>query len=73
MPMPKIPGWKGQVGDCCRRNYFTLSFGQLILVGGYIAGTIACFIVGAQLTQNSNRPGMSSKSSYEIVCRPTIS
>lgn len=57
LPMPDLSWLKGEVGDCCRRAYFTLSISQIILVMGYAGAVIACFVVGANLTQNSNRPG----------------
>lgn len=57
LPMPNLSWLKGEVGDCCRRAYFTLSISQIILVMGYAGAVIACFVVGANLTQNSNRPG----------------
>lgn len=60
LPMPSLKFWKGQVGDCCRRAYFSLSVAQILLVLGYMASVVACFVVGAELTQNSNRPGTCS-------------
>lgn len=57
LPVPNLSLLKGEVGDCCRKAYFTLSISQIVLVMAYAAAVIACFVVGANLTQNSNRPG----------------
>jgi ferric-chelate reductase len=57
IPLPTLAFWKSQVGDCCRKAYFSLGVGQMVLVAGYLAASIACFVVGAELVQNSNRPG----------------
>ncbi|WWC89453.1 uncharacterized protein L201_004377 [Kwoniella dendrophila CBS 6074] len=67
LPMPNLTWWKGQVGDCCRRAYFTLSVSQIVLVLGYMAAVIACFVVGAELTQNSNRPGFIALAQLPVI------
>ncbi|WWC70327.1 uncharacterized protein I206_104277 [Kwoniella pini CBS 10737] len=67
LPMPNLKFWKSQIGDCCRRAYFTLSVSQIILVMGYIGATIACFVVGAELTQNSNRPGFIALAQLPVI------
>ncbi|WVR07160.1 hypothetical protein IAU60_004201 [Kwoniella sp. DSM 27419] len=66
-PMPRVRGWPGQVGDCCRRAYFTLSLGQMVLVAGYMTAAVACFTVAAQLTQNANRPGFIALSQLPVI------
>lgn len=65
--MPDLSWLKGEVGDCCRRAYFTLSISQIILVMGYAGAVIACFVVGANLTQNSNRPGFLALSQLPLI------
>ncbi|OXM82102.1 ferric-chelate reductase [Cryptococcus neoformans Bt63] len=67
LPMPNLSWLKGEVGDCCRRAYFTLSISQIILVMGYAGAVIACFVVGANLTQNSNRPGFLALSQLPLI------
>ncbi|AFR92350.1 ferric-chelate reductase [Cryptococcus neoformans C23] len=67
LPMPDLSWLKGEVGDCCRRAYFTLSISQIILVMGYAGAVIACFVVGANLTQNSNRPGFLALSQLPLI------
>ncbi|KAK8864285.1 hypothetical protein IAR55_001531 [Kwoniella newhampshirensis] len=67
LPMPSLTWWKGQVGDCCRRAYFTLGISQIVLVLGYMAAVVACFLVGAQLTQNPNRPGFIALSQLPVI------
>ncbi|WWC61748.1 uncharacterized protein I303_104333 [Kwoniella dejecticola CBS 10117] len=67
VPMPNVRFWQSQVGDCCRRAYFTLSVSQIILVIGCMATTIACFVVGAELTQNSNRPGFIALAQLPVI------
>lgn len=65
--MPDLSWLKGEVGDCCRRAYFTLSVSQIVLVLGYAGAVIACFVVGASLTQNSNRPGFLALSQLPLI------
>ncbi|EAL23548.1 hypothetical protein CNBA1950 [Cryptococcus deneoformans B-3501A] len=67
LPMPDLSWLKGEVGDCCRRAYFTLSVSQIVLVMGYAGAVIACFVVGASLTQNSNRPGFLALSQLPLI------
>ncbi|TYJ57001.1 hypothetical protein B9479_002280 [Cryptococcus floricola] len=67
LPMPNISIWKTQVSDCCRRAYFTLSVWQTALVGGYMGAVVACFVVGAQLTQNPNRPGFLALAQLPVI------
>lgn len=67
LPMPDLSWLKGEVGDCCRRAYFTLSVSQIVLVLGYAGAVIACFVVGASLTQNSNRPGFLALSQLPLI------
>jgi ferric-chelate reductase len=57
LPMPNLNWWKSQVGDCCRRAYFSLGLAQIGIILAYAGIVVACFVTGAQLTQNSNRPG----------------
>lgn len=65
--MPNVRLWKSQVADCCRRSYFSLGVGQIVLVAAYMAAVIACFTVGAPLTQNSNRPGFIALAQLPVV------
>ncbi|WVW83773.1 hypothetical protein I302_105794 [Kwoniella bestiolae CBS 10118] len=65
--MPRVRWWKGQIGDCCRRAYFTLSVSQIILVLGYMVAVICCFVIGAELTQNSNRPGFIALAQLPVI------
>ncbi|KIR77298.1 ferric-chelate reductase [Cryptococcus gattii E566] len=67
LPVPDLSLLKGEVGDCCRKAYFTLSISQIVLVMGYAAAVIACFVVGANLTQNSNRPGFLALSQLPLI------
>ncbi|WWD17418.1 hypothetical protein CI109_101859 [Kwoniella shandongensis] len=67
LPMPNLTWWKGQVGDCCRRAYFTLGISQIVIVLGYMGAVVACFLVGAQLTQNSNRPGFIALAQLPVI------
>ncbi|WWC94063.1 hypothetical protein V866_000901 [Kwoniella sp. B9012] len=67
LPMPRLKWWKGQIGDCCRRAYLTLSVSQIILVLGYMVAVICCFVIGAELTQNSNRPGFIALSQLPVI------
>ncbi|OWZ60209.1 ferric-chelate reductase [Cryptococcus neoformans c45] len=67
LPMPDLSWLKGEVGDCCRRAYFTLSISQIFLVMGYVGAVIACFVVGANLTQNSNRPGFLALAQLPLI------
>ncbi|WVF71615.1 hypothetical protein IAT40_006423 [Kwoniella sp. CBS 6097] len=67
IPMPNLRFWKSQVGDCCRRAYFTLGIAQAVLVMGYLAAVVACFVVGAKLTENSNRPGFIALSQLPLI------
>ncbi|WVO16320.1 hypothetical protein L204_103995 [Cryptococcus depauperatus] len=67
LPMPNITWWKGQVGDCCRRAYFTLSVSQTVFVLGYMGATVACFVIGAPLTENSNRPGFLALAQLPLI------
>ncbi|WVQ99275.1 hypothetical protein IAU59_006407 [Kwoniella sp. CBS 9459] len=67
IPMPSLRFWKGQVGDCCRRAYFSLGVAQAVLVMGYMAAVVACFVVGAELTENSNRPGFIALSQLPLI------
>jgi ferric-chelate reductase len=60
LPMPNLTWWKGQVGDCCRRAYFSLGLSQIGIILAYAGIVVACFVTGAQLTQNSNRPGVNN-------------
>ena len=59
LPLPNIKFWSHQVGDCCRRAYFSLGLAQTGLVLAYICTVVACFVTGAQLVENSNRAGKS--------------
>jgi ferric-chelate reductase len=72
LPMPKLRGWQGQVGDCCRQSYFSLGVGQIGLVGLYIAVALVCAVLGAPLLTNANRPGESFAAIY-IVSRYRLS
>ncbi|WVQ82201.1 hypothetical protein IAT38_004329 [Cryptococcus sp. DSM 104549] len=72
LPMPDLTWWKGQVGDCCRRAYFTLGISQIVLVLGYMGAVVACFVVGAQLTQNSNRPGFLALAQLPLIILLTM-
>lgn len=65
IPAPSVL-WK-RAGDCCRRSYLSLSVGQIVLVCAYIAAVIACFTVGAELTDNSNRPGFLAVAQLPVV------
>ncbi|WVQ67790.1 uncharacterized protein L199_005995 [Kwoniella botswanensis] len=67
LPMPRLKWWKGQIGDCCRRAYLTLSVSQIILVLGYMVAVVCCFVIGAELTQNSNRPGFIALSQLPVI------
>lgn len=67
LPMPSVRVWKSQVADCCRRSYFSLGVGQLLIVAGYLAAAIACFTVGAQLKENPNRPGFIALAQLPVV------
>ena len=69
IPLPSISATLriGRLGDCCRRAYFSLSVGQIILVLAYFAASIACFVVGAELFHNSNRPGFIALSQLPVI------
>ncbi|OCF60483.1 ferric-chelate reductase [Kwoniella mangroviensis CBS 10435] len=67
LPMPRLKWWKGQIGDCCRRAYFTLSVSQIFLVSAYMVAVICCFVIGAELDQNSNRPGFIALSQLPVI------
>ncbi|KAK1924119.1 putative ferric reductase transmembrane component [Papiliotrema laurentii] len=67
IPLPTLAFWKSQVGDCCRKAYFSLGVGQMVLVAGYLAASIACFVVGAELVQNSNRPGFIAVAQLPLI------
>ncbi|KAL7421724.1 hypothetical protein Q5752_003495 [Cryptotrichosporon argae] len=66
-PMPTVRGWKAQVGDCCRRSYCSLGVAQMGLVGAYLAACVACFVVGAQLSQNGNRAGFLALANLPVI------
>ena len=57
VPIPNLAFWNRNKEGSPRRLYLSLSIGQITLVAGYIGISIACFVVGAQLVQNANRPG----------------
>ncbi|ORY32518.1 putative ferric reductase transmembrane component [Naematelia encephala] len=67
LPVPNVRFWKSQVGDCCRRAYFSLSIAQIGLVLAYMGATVACFVVAVPLTQNSNRPGFIALAQLPLV------
>ncbi|WVQ72614.1 hypothetical protein IAR50_002172 [Cryptococcus sp. DSM 104548] len=67
LPLPNISFWKTQVSDCCRRAYFTLSVSQIVLVGAHMGAVIACFVVGAELTQSPNRPGFLALAQLPVI------
>ncbi|KAK4686131.1 hypothetical protein P7C73_g4004, partial [Tremellales sp. Uapishka_1] len=67
LPMPNLTWWKGQVGDCCRQSYFSLGIGQIFIVLAYAGIVVACFVVGAELLQNSNRPGFIALAQLPLI------
>jgi ferric-chelate reductase len=67
LPMPSITLWKSQVADCCRRSYFSLSLGQIIIVAAYLAAAIACFTVNVPLVENSNRAGFLAIAQLPVI------
>jgi len=67
LPMPRIHLFRSKLVERCRRGYFSLSIGQTLLVLAYIGAVIACSVIGAQLTLNANRPGMSLNLRLEFI------
>lgn len=49
------------------KRYLTLGTGQCFAVAVYLGISIICFTVGAQLVQNSNRPGGFTRTNDQIV------
>lgn len=67
LPLPRLAFWRSQIGDCCRRAYFTLSIFQTFTVLAYLAVVLACVTVGANLIQNPNRAGFLALAQLPLV------